>query len=88
MLNSFDFSICGKKWPKKARMGDSMGYYVLRKGDSFKIIYMDQKIASLWESEGWETLRYDSNEQACTAMSEWKMSMSQKSVLLPMRWQA
>jgi hypothetical protein len=49
-----------------------MGYHVLRKGDVFKIIYMDERTASLWENEGWETLRYDSNDQACAAMSDWK----------------
>jgi hypothetical protein len=63
----------------------TMNYYVLKKGNLFKILYMDEKTSPLWETEGWETLPCDSNEEAQKAMSEWKSSVFAKANVIPIR---
>ena len=47
-------------------------YYVLRLGASFKILYMDETTAGLWNKAGWELRSYDSNEKAQVVMAKWE----------------
>ena len=50
-------------------------YYVLRRQDEFKIVYMDTETAERWVKAGWELRKYDSNENAQHAMAEWEASI-------------
>jgi hypothetical protein len=68
--------------------GTAMKYYVLKNGNLFKILYMDEKTSTLWETEGWESLPCDSNEQAHKTMSEWKSSAFPKANVIPIRREA
>jgi hypothetical protein len=50
-------------------------YYVLRRQDEFKIVYMDTESAGRWIKAGWELRLRDSNEKAQNAMAEWEASI-------------
>jgi hypothetical protein len=52
-------------------------YYVLRREDDFKIVYMDTESADRWVKAGWELRMYDSNEKAQHALAEWEASITQ-----------
>ena len=52
-------------------------YYVLRRQDEFKIVYMDTESAGRWIKAGWELRLRDSNEKAQHAMAEWEASIPQ-----------
>jgi hypothetical protein len=50
-------------------------YYVLRREEEFKIVYMDAESAERWLKAGWELRLHDSNEKAQLAMAEWEANI-------------
>jgi hypothetical protein len=62
-------------WPADINLMNN--YYVLRREDDFKIVYMDTESAERWVKAGRELRLHDSNENAQHAMAEWKASIPQ-----------
>ena len=50
-------------------------YYVLRREDEFKIVYMDTESAERWVKAGWELRLQATNEEAQHALAEWEASI-------------
>jgi len=60
-------------------------YYVIRLATKFRVMYMDAQSAAKWSEAGWEVRRYDSNDAAQLAMSEWEAKSKKQTLFLVRR---